>query len=249
MTTAEQSTKPVVAIIQARMTSTRLPGKVLTNIAGRTSLECMIARVRGSQRLSNIVVATTVNAADDPVVALCEKLGVATFRGDEVDVLGRFQAAAQSVDAAHIMRLTADCPMLDPGVLDDMIEMYTSGNWDYVSNCINRTYPDGLDAEVFTREALDEAAAVATHPILREHVTPYIRGVLPELGAGDFRRGDLLFTADFSHLRWTLDTTEDLTLIRRLVSALPEGYSWLDAVALATREPELLQSVSEPPSE
>jgi len=245
----KQSPTPVVAIIQARMTSTRLPGKVLADIAGRPSLERMIARVRSSKRLSNIVVATTTNATDDPVVILCEKLGVVVFRGEEMDVLGRFQAAAQSVDAAHIMRLTADCPMIDPGVLDDMIEMYASRNWDYVSNCVNRTYPDGLDAEVFTREALEEAAVVATHPIQREHVTLYIRGILPELGIGQFRRGDFLFTADFSHLRWTLDTAEDLTRIRRLVSALPEGYSWLDAVALATREPKLLQSVSERPSD
>ena len=113
--------------------------------------------------------------------------------------------------------------------------MYKTDDWDYVSNCNNRTFPDGLDAEIFTINALNEAARVSTHPFLREHVTPYIRGIRPDLGSGSFKCGDLIFKTDLSHIRWTLDTAEDLKSIRWLISRLPEGYSWLDALDLETK--------------
>ena len=229
-----------VAIIQARMTSTRLPGKVLMEVGGKPALAFMIERVREARRIARIVVATTRNATDDPVAALCGTLGVDVFRGEEQDVLGRYVAAAQSVGATVLMRLTADCPLIDPDVLDDAVAHFAGGEYDYVSNANIRTFPDGLDVEVFTMAALLEAHERARHPFLREHVTPYIRGIRPEFGAGSFRIGHLLAPANFGHVRWTLDTPADLARIRELVAALPASFRWMAALAEATRRPHLL---------
>ena len=231
----------LIAIIQARMTSTRLPGKVLMDIAGRPALELMVSRVKRATLIDGIVVATTSNATDDPVIALCERLGVATFRGDEQDVLARFAAAAGVFGAETVVRLTGDCPIIDPAVIDDAVRLYRSGDWDYVGNGNRRTYPDGLDVEVFTRAALERAAREADHPFAREHVTPYLRGIRPDIiPDGGFRRGDLVYAADFSHIRWTLDRQDDLDRLRRLVPKLPDGFDWLTALSVATREPSLL---------
>lgn len=229
-----------IAIIQARMTSTRLPGKVLADIHGKPALTRMLDRVGEAKRLGGIVVATTTNASDDAIVGLAQRTGATVFRGDELDVLGRFRAAAESVHAPVVMRLTADCPMIDPGLLDDMVALFDREACDYASNCNTRTYPDGLDAEVFTIAALREADERAKHTFLREHVTPYIRGSRKELGAGAFRIEQLLAPADFSHVRWTLDRTDDLDRIRDLIGMLPEHYDWMAALAVATRHPRLL---------
>ena len=235
-----------VAIIQARMTSSRLPGKVMADIAGKPALEQMIARVLKSKRLGGVVVATTSNTTDDRVAELAKRLGVGLFRGEEADVLGRLYAAAIEAKADPVVRLTADCPLADPAVIDAALALYDNGGADYVSNCNRRTFPDGCDVEVFSAAALAIAHREARHPALREHVTPYIRGNLPNLGMGDFRRADLLAEADFGHIRFTVDTEDDLALMRSLFERLPEGFGWLDAVALATRRPAGLM-VTQPP--
>ena len=229
-----------VAIIQARMTSTRLPGKVMADLCGAPLLERMLERVRRAERPAGIVVATTTNATDEPVAALCERLGVGVFRGDEADVLGRFAGAAEVAGAEAIVRLTADCPVHDPDLIDAAIAGFEAGGWDYYGNAVERTYPDGLDVEVFSRRALNEAAAAASHPFLREHVTPWISGKRPQYGCGDFRRGAMRFAADFSHLRWTVDTADDLARVRRLWTVAPARFTWLEALAAATKEPQLL---------
>jgi spore coat polysaccharide biosynthesis protein SpsF len=222
------------------MTSSRLPGKVLMDIEGQSALERMITRVRKAKKLDLIVVATTKNPEDDPVVALSDQMGIDVYRGDEMDVLGRYADAARKFDADPVVRLTSDCPMIDPSIVDASIEMFETGKWDYVSNGIIRTYPDGLDVEVFSRAALRQAADEVDDQFCREHVTPYIRGDKPDLPHGNFRIGKLVFEADFSHVRWTLDTADDLERIRRLVAQLPNDYSWMDALAIATKTPELL---------
>lgn len=231
---------PVVAIIQARMTSTRLPGKVLMDIAGKPALQRMLERVLRAKELDAICVATTVNETDNPVIALCDELNVSSYRGDEQDVLGRFVGAAEEAGAKGVVRLTADCPMIDPMVLDEVVAAYRAGGWDYVSNTVERTYPDGLDVEVMSLAALQEANERANHPFLREHVTPYISGKRPDLGAGNFNSYQVVNAADFAHVRWTLDRPDDLERIRRLVSKLPEDFHWQQALSLATKEPELL---------
>ena len=232
----------LVTIIQARMTSSRLPEKVLADICGKPSLQIMLERISMSTSVGKVVVATTINTSDDPIVKLCNKIGYKTFRGDEFDVLGRILQAAESENAEVVVRLTADCPMIDPGVIDEVVTTFSINNHDYLSNTIERTYPDGLDVEVMSINALREAHKKAVAPFLREHVTPYISGKRPDLGAGDFRIDQIRFAADFSHIRWTLDTKEDLQRIRSLVSKLPEDYHWLQALSIATREPDLLGS-------
>lgn len=220
-----------VAIVQARMTSTRLPGKVLADIGGKPALQRMVERLAPSRHIDRLVVATTALPSDDPVVALCARLGVGCFRGDEQDVLGRYVAAARAFDADPVVRLTADCPMHDPEVVDAAIALFLQGGFDHVSNAVRRTYPDGLDVEVMSRAALEKAGREAAHPFLREHVTTYIRGSKPEYGHGDFRLGHLLNDVDFSRLRWTVDRPEDLARIRRFFAALPDGFSWREALA------------------
>ena len=233
--------KPInLAIVQARMTSSRLPGKVLLDICGKPSLQRMLERINMASSIDKVVVATTINTSDDLIVELCEKLKVDIFRGDEDDVLGRFCGAAEVAEAEIVIRLTADCPMIDPDVIDEVVSAFSIYNHDYLSNTIDRTYPDGLDIEVMSIDALREAHKKAVAPFLREHVTPYISGRRPDLGAGDFRVGQIRFVADFSHIRWTLDTKEDLQRIRSLVSKLPEDYRWLQALSIATQEPDLL---------
>ena len=232
--------QPVVAIVQARMTSTRLPGKVLKEICGQPALQQMLQRVRKSISIQTIVVATTTNKEDDPIVHLCDSLGVHTFRGDEFDVLGRYLAAAQEAKAKSIVRLTGDCPMIDPMVIDEVVWKYLNGSFDYVSNCNVRTFPDGLDVEVFSYEALAEAAHYAVEPFSREHVTPYIRGIHTDVKSGEFKQGDVIYSTDLSHIRWTLDTQFDLSRIRELFDLLPTDFSWLDALSLATKRPALL---------
>ncbi|MEO1942971.1 MAG: NTP transferase domain-containing protein, partial [Candidatus Thioglobus sp.] len=230
----------IVAIIQARMTSSRLPEKVLADICGKPSLQLMLERISMSTSVGKVVVATTINTSDDPIVKLCNKLGYKTFRGDEFDVLGRVLQAAEAESAEVVVRLTADCPMIDPDVIDKVVTAFSINNHDYLSNTVERTYPDGLDVEVMSINTLREAHKKAVAPFLREHVTPYISGKRPDLGAGDFRIDQIRFAADFSHIRWTLDTKEDLQRIRSLVSKLPEDYRWLQALSIATQEPDLL---------
>jgi spore coat polysaccharide biosynthesis protein SpsF (cytidylyltransferase family)/RimJ/RimL family protein N-acetyltransferase len=235
--------KPI-AIIQARMTSTRLPGKVLADLAGKPLLERMLERISASSKLKCIIVATTSNADDDAVAELAIRMGVEVFRGDEMDVLGRVHDAALKAGADPVVRLTADCPMSDPSVIDAALELYQDSGADYVSNCTTRTFPDGMDVEVMSFAALDQAHLEAQHSILREHVTPYIRGNMPELGKSEFERVDLLAEADFSHVRFTIDTDDDLKNMRWLFERLPDGFHWLEAIALASREPEKLPVMS-----
>jgi spore coat polysaccharide biosynthesis protein SpsF len=225
-----------VAIIQARMTSSRLPGKVLADISGKPSLQRMIERIRPAHGLDEITVATTALPTDDPVDALCRQMGIRCFRGDEQDVLGRYIAAAAAFSADIVVRLTADCPMHDPEVIEAALRRFAEGGYDHVSNAVRRTYPDGLDVEVMSRGALERAGREANHPFLREHVTTYIRCSRPELGCGQFSLGHILNETDQSAMRWTVDRQEDLDRVRRFFAALPENFSWREA---ARRDSEI----------
>ena len=222
----------VGCIIQARMTSTRLPGKVLKKIGNITVLEHMIQRVQSSQKKGMIVVATTINKTDDEIVNLCKRLGVETFRGDEHDVLGRYYRAAEKFDIKVIVRLTSDCPMIDPLMIDQMIEFFMKNDYDYVSNTIERTYPDGLDIEIFSFDSLKEAFVNASEKESREHVTLYLNAKKPHLKNGNFNIGQLKWSKDFSKIRITLDTIDDLRLINNVYKKLPKDYRWSDILKL-----------------
>lgn len=228
----------VVAVTQARMTSTRLPGKVLMTVQGKPLLEHHLDRVRRMRLVDETVVATTTNAADDPIVALCDRLGVPYVRGSEADVLSRYQLAVQAHPAEVVVRVTSDCPILDPGIGDQTIRAFLD-RWpqiDYASNRIVRTYPVGLDTEVFSREALEIAAAEATEQSDREHVTLFLWRQPKR-----FRILNVACEQDLGDHRWTVDTPEDFELVRRLIDGLypvNPDFGMQDCLALLSRHPE-----------
>jgi spore coat polysaccharide biosynthesis protein SpsF len=226
----------VVAIIQARMGSTRLPGKVLMDISGRSMLAQVVARARKAQLASEVVVATTTAPIDDAIVDECAWLGVSAFRGSEEDVLDRYYRVALEQEADAVVRITSDCPLIDPAVVDDVVRAFLDAKPDYASDTLERTYPRGLDTEVFSLEALCRAWKEANEAYQRAHVTPYFYEQ-PNL----FRLLSVRATADYSAHRWTVDTREDLALVRSIYQKLDpaENTSWLEVLHLVEREPTL----------
>ena len=205
-----------VAILQARMSSTRLPGKVMKLLAGRPMVDRQLERLRRCTTLLRIVVATSTDASDDPLAKHLESQGVDVFRGSLNDVLGRYVGAARAFGATgQVVRLTADCPLTDPGVIDDCVSLHARTGADYVSNGREPTYPHGLDVEAFGMDVLEAAAREARDPYEREHVTPFIYR-RPER----FTLGALTQAKDESHLRWTVDTPEDFAFVERVYAAL-----------------------------
>ena len=229
---------PTIAIVQARMNSSRLPGKVLLDIEGQTMLARVVQRVRRSRLVDEVVVATTVKPADDAVAEAAESLGVRATRGSEEDVLGRFHDAAESLDAGVIVRICADSPFVDPDVCDQAIASYRSAEppVDYASNKLQPSFPLGLDVEVFSRGALDRAWREATESFQRSHVTVYMYD-----NPAAFRLAPVTTDIDRHAWRWTVDTPEDLEFARRVYARLGGGndFSWLDVACLIEREPEL----------
>ena len=234
----------IVAIIQARMGSSRLPGKVLKHLSGRTVLEHVIHRVKAVSGINETVVATTTLRNDEPIMALAEDCDVRCFRGSESDVLSRYFHAASEARAEAVIRITSDCPLLDPSVVSAMLEHFLErvrsvDSVDYLSNTLTRTYPRGLDAEIFTFEALAEAHREASKPYEREHVTPFLYQH-PER----FRLAQWLHERDLSSHRWTLDTPEDWALISQIYEELDSNggiFSTASVLELLAAKPELLQ--------
>lgn len=219
------------------MGSTRLPGKVLTDAGGRTVLARVVGRLRRAILIDDVIVATSNLPSDDAIVDECESLSAPCFRGSEGDVLDRYYRAAQEFQTEAIVRITADCPLIDPQLVDETVRVFQAHEADYASNVIPRTYPRGLDTEVFTAEALAWAWLEARHPHQREHVTPYLYEH-PEI----FKMASATAEADHSRYRWTLDTADDLVLIRTIYSGFNnrDDFSWTDILALMEREPELV---------
>jgi spore coat polysaccharide biosynthesis protein SpsF len=228
----------VVAIIQARMGSTRLPGKVLMDLGGKTVLARVVDRLRRATRVKEIVVATTDSAADEAIVQECHQLEVLTFRGSELDVLDRYHEAARVFAARAVVRITSDCPVIDPELVDETVRMFHDQRADYASNSLMPSYPRGLDTEVFTTVALERAWREAREPYQREHVTPYFYEH-PEL----FNVISLRSRIDYCQYRWTLDTAADLTLLRKIYARFgsQNDFDWRQAVRLMEREPELAE--------
>jgi spore coat polysaccharide biosynthesis protein SpsF len=228
----------IVAIIQARMGSTRLPGKVLRDIGGDTVLARVVSRVRGCRLVNDVVVATSKDPADDIILKECQRLGTRAFRGSEQDVLGRYYGAAREVQAEAVVRITSDCPLIDPGVSDITIQAFLDARPDYASNVLERTYPRGLDTEVMTFAALESAWRDAREAYQREHVTPFLYQH-PERFNLLSVKGDL----DYSHYRWTLDTPEDLEFLRAVYARQTNqrDLAWQDVLSMVEREPELTE--------
>ncbi len=206
----------ILAVLQARMTSTRLPGKVMADLLGAPMILRQIERLRRSRRLDRIVVATSSDASDDGFAAMLALHDVAVHRGPLDDVLARFEGALQAHPAEVLVRLTADCPLADPEVIDATIDLLVARGLDYAANTpAHRTYPKGLDVEVMLGEGLLRAAREAADPYEREHVTPYLYRH-PEVFAQDFISQD----AEEGEVRWTVDRPDDLEFVRQVYGAL-----------------------------
>lgn len=231
----------IVVIIQARMKSTRLPEKVLKNIAGKPMLAHVIERLKNVKLIDEIVIATTTEDEDRTILKFADKFGVKSFAGNEEDVLDRYYQAAKRCGADVIVRITSDCPLIDPDVVDKVIAFYLRDRdkVDYVSNSLKRSYPRGLDTEVFSFEVLKRTWQEAKKPHQREHVTPYIREH-PEI----FHLANVENNEGLSHMRWTVDEERDLQFVREVYKRLyKEGEIFLmeDILTLLRKEPQLME--------
>lgn len=225
-------------IIQARTSSSRLPGKVLQDLCGKPMLLRQIERVKCCRMADQLVIATSNDASDDPIADLCSRSRIACFRGSLYNVLGRFHGAAVAFGPSHhLVRLTADCPLTDPDVVDACIALHLANGADYTSNKLGPTYPVGLDVEAMTFEGLDRAHRAASDPYDLEHVTPY------------FYRNPSLFSlmplrhlTDLSQLRWTVDYPADLEFARAVFSELLPNdrvFHWHEVLSLVRARPEI----------
>jgi len=233
--------KKIVLIMQTRMGSTRLPGKVMKKLKGEPVLWHDIQRLKQSKLIDEIVIATTTKKRDNIIYKNSLKWGVKSFRGSEEDVLKRYYDTAKECNADIIVRVTSDCPLIDPKISDKVIKFYLENNYKLVTNAgiykEKRTFPRGFDTEVFSFQVLEEAYKKATEKYQREHVTPYIyEHYNDELG---FYKSD----SDYSNLRLTLDTEEDLELISKIYKELYKGdhnFYFAEILDLFKRKPELL---------
>ncbi len=238
-----------VAIIQARMASTRLPNKVLLDIGGRPMLEWVVERTRRARAVDRVVVATSTDKADDPIAEFCKKKGYLCFRGSQHDVLDRFYQIGKDMNALVVVRITADCPLIDPALISKTVQFLWGGFGgdtlmgkplhDFTANRLpppwGRTYPVGLDVEVCAFKVLKTAWEEAKKPHQREHVMPFIYE-----NRERFRIALIEHTENLGHLRWTVDEPEDLQLVREIVRHFPDNtFTWLDVVDLFKRKPEL----------
>ncbi len=231
-----------VAIIQARMESSRLPGKVLADIGGQPMLSRVVVRARRAQTIGQVVVATTVDSSDDPVAAFCQTRGFPCFRGDPADVLDRYYQAAKRFNACTVIRLTGDCPVIDPGEIDRTVRAFFETDVDFAANRLpppwKRTSPIGFDTEVVRFTALARAWREADAKFEREHVMPYFY-----VQEGRFRILLVDHDRDLGHLRLTVDTEEDLSLIRHIYAHFDNADTFRlgEILRLFEAEPELMQ--------
>lgn len=230
--------KTIMAIFQARIGSQRRPGKTMADICGKPLLEHIIERVKHCKLIEGIIVATTEKPQDDIIVELCDKLGIKTFRGSEKDVLDRYYQCSKKFSVDIIVRITADDPFKEPAVIDRAIQIVLSDpSIDYVSNTLKPTYPEGIDIELFTFQALEKAWKEALRPSEREHVTPYIHNHPDIFSLYNFENDK-----DLSGLRWTLDMEADLQFTREVYKRLyKEGEIFLmkDILGLLEKKPHL----------
>lgn len=226
-----------VAVIQARLSSSRLPSKVLMDICGRPMLDRVVDRVRRAYSLDKVVVATSTDPSDDLLADHCRRAGIPHHRGPLSDVLGRFVIAARHERADVVVRVTADCPLIDPILIDAVVALRNQRGADYASNVMARRFPRGLDTEAFTAAALFRADREGRLPHHREHVTPYLYE-----DPARFVTASLIGQDDQGRHRWTVDTPEDLALVRAIYARLGDpSAGWRDVLELLEREPALAE--------
>jgi spore coat polysaccharide biosynthesis protein SpsF (cytidylyltransferase family) len=231
-----------VAIIQARLSSSRLPGKIFLEVCGKSLLEHMITRVKRSKKIDELIIATSTNKLDDIIEEWCKHHQIKCFRGPEQDVLKRFKLAKDFINADTIIRLGADSPLIDPKIIDDVLEIYEQNNYDFVSNLFpvdGRTYPDGVNVEVFSSKLLDIADSNAKKPSEREHVTFYF-WMQPE----NFKIFRHDYEKDLSKFRFNLDYLQDFCLIRLVFEELfPKNnyFTLNDVIDWLNKNPEVFK--------
>jgi spore coat polysaccharide biosynthesis protein SpsF len=247
----------VVAIIQGRMSSSRLPGKILADITGQPMLQRVFIRTSRAGTVTETIFATTTDPSDDPVAEYCDFSGIPFTRGSQFDVLDRYYEAAKEAKADVVVRITADCPVIDPDLIDDVVNTLLDDEYDFVCNRLpppwHRTYPIGLDVEACTFKVLAKAWKVANEPQHREHAMPFfyegveLSVVNRQLSEGvsprGFRVALLNHTTDFGEYRWTVDTPEDLEFMRRVYSHFNgrDDFTWKEVLDLVHDEPELMK--------
>lgn len=231
----------ILAITQARIGSTRLPEKIIKKINGETLLEIHLKRILQSKLITKLKVATTTEADAIKIVEICNKLSVDTYRGSLNNVLERFYLAALPESPDWIVRLTSDCPLSDPLVIDYVINHAITNNLDYVSNTLRPTYPDGMDVEVFKFSVLNKAYQEATLPSDLEHVTPYIWENSTFNGGSLFSSDCVTYSKDFSAIRLTVDTIEDFHVIEKLIDLLGTDKPWIEYVKKLEDRPDIKQ--------
>jgi spore coat polysaccharide biosynthesis protein SpsF len=247
----------VIAIIQGRMSSSRLPGKILAQIAGQPMLQRVFTRTSRASAVTETIFATTTDSSDDPVAEYCDFSGIPFTRGSLYDVLDRYYQTAKQAKADFVVRVTADCPVIDPALIDQVVNTLLEDDYDFVCNRLpppwHRTYPIGLDVEACTFKALENAWREAREPQHREHAMPYFyegveltrqsRTLETGVSPRGYRIALLHYTTDFGDYRWTVDTAEDLEFMRQVYSRFDarDDFSWKDVLALVHNEPQLMQ--------
>lgn len=219
----------VVCTVEARMRSTRLPGKVLKEVCGKPLLELMVERLRRCRKLDDIVIATADHSSCDPIESLAARIGVKCFRGSEEDVLGRVLGAAASAGADVIVEMTGDCPLIDPAVVDTLVEAYHAAGVDYCANVLKQTYPGGMDTQVFGYRVLERVAGLTKEPDDREHVSLFIYRHPEIFSLHNVESG---LPASMTAWRLVVDTPEDFELIRRIFEALYPARPDFDLAAI-----------------
>ena len=228
--------KPV-AIIQVRMGSTRLPGKVLKKLNGITVLESLLNQLNYSKLLNDKIIATTSNSEDDVIFNFCKSKEIKCYRGSQDDVLDRYYNCAKKFSINTIIRITSDCPLMDPQVVDDVIDFYLKNSYDYVNNFYKRTYPYGNDVEIFSLKVLEKVWEKATKPSEREHVTPYIYNNPDEFSLGWIENKENL-----SEFHWTIDRKEDLIFVQNIFKKISKRPIFMkDIIDVIKDDPSLLE--------
>ncbi|MFA4941300.1 MAG: GNAT family N-acetyltransferase [Patescibacteria group bacterium] len=230
----------ITAIIQARMSATRLPGKVLMKLGNKTILEHVVSRTKKSKFVKKVVVATSDNKSDDEIAKLCQEKNINYFRGSLGDVLDRYYQASKKYKAEHICRITADCPFIDPEIIDQVAEIYLNNKYDYVSTGrIKITFPDGVDTEIFSFNALERAWRESVMPSEREHVTPYIWK-----NTNKFKVYTINCKKNLSFMRWTVDEQRDLEFVREVYKRMGKIkgiFRTRDVLEVLEKNPELMK--------
>ena len=228
----------IIAIVQARMGSTRLPNKVMKTMGGVPMIELLLSRLAKAKEINQIIVATSIDVRNQPLVEHVKKLGYTCEQGSENDVLGRYVQAAKKHHADIVVRITGDCPLVDADLVDDVIRQFKAAKVDYFSNTNPPTYPDGLDIEVFTFKALEQASQEAADLFDREHVTPYLRK------PGNYKTAAMQHSEDLSVLRWTVDEPADFEVIEKVFQYFHPrtNFSWQEVLTLQQQQPDLFNT-------